>query len=32
MGDDGSDLFGHLDGFGSVGLLDPDGPDPRMSD
>jgi hypothetical protein len=32
LGDDGSDLFGHLDGYGSVGLLDRDDPDPRMSD
>lgn len=24
MGDDGADLFGDLDGYGSVGLLDPD--------
>ena len=30
VGDDGSDLYGDLDGYGSVGLLDPDGPDPGL--
>ena len=30
LGDDGAELLGDLDGYGSVGLLDPDGPDPGM--